>query len=264
MAATSRPPCQVAVLSAEERSAAAFLESSSSGRKSLAAIAQQRRAQRAASVDVGLGSKKGWVDGGIASAQPSCGWSVTVDRGFEANGPRISATPTAGTGDLLRKLKDDQKRRQEVKAIDPNAAPKYRKKADSKGAKALVVEVPRPVFPNRSAPEDGRRREIATSMLEHAKSGDARVSVASSHEVDLEEVRKRLSAPTLSFTKDCDEWPDEEQEDGKDDLEVSMPQNSKMRSLLQREVQGKISFAQVRNLVEHGSRGVESPVATCG
>merc|ERR1712216_299205 len=223
----------------------------------------RRRAQRTGNAHDGLSSQR-IVDGGLASTQSPCGWSVTEDRGFEANVPQVRTASTSATTDLLLKLKEDQKRRQDVKTIDPNAPPSGRRRLGPKAAKDPVVDVPRPVFPTRATPGEEWRKEVTTSIWEHTKSGDARVSVASSHALDLEDVSKRLSAPTLSFTKAGHVWEDEEQEGDADDLEVSMPQDTAMRSLLQREVQGKISSAQVRNLVERGSRVTEAPMATCG
>lgn len=258
-----RPPCQVAVLTGSE--AAALLDSTGGGkRRSLAALVQRKRAQRTGDAGPVSGSEASALPDSTGGAKTSCGWSITEGGGFKAEVPQTPAAHTVGTAELLRKLKEDQKRRPDVKAIDPNAPPSGRRRLDPKAPKAPAVEVPRPVFPSRSTPGEGWRKEIATSILEHTKSGEARVSVASSHELDLEDVSKRLSAPTLSFTKNGDVWADEEQEDAVDDLEVAIPQDSEMRSLLQREVQGKISSAQVRNLVERGSRVAEAPPALCG
>lgn len=102
-------------------------------------------------------------------------------------------------------------------------------------------------FPERkAAPQDGSgvNQERLRSRVVTRQTA---VSVASSHDLDLEKVADLLTAPTLSF-----DWEDKDASDDEDGLEVALPdiarlKNSK-RDVFKDQLKRSVSFNQAKSL----------------
>lgn len=117
---------------------------------------------------------------------------------------------------------------------------------------------PELIFKAREKPEDTKEnsKEIRKNIRAQIESRVANVSVSSSHDVNLEEMREILTAPSLSFDWSDKQLDDEEGENEMGILEVELPDEVKQmskRDLFKSQLHRARSFNQAKGLT-HGSR----------
>uniref|UniRef100_A0A7S1MND0 Uncharacterized protein n=1 Tax=Alexandrium catenella TaxID=2925 RepID=A0A7S1MND0_ALECA len=162
---------------------------------------------------------------------------------------RRGAGSAQSTAEFLRR--QQEQRTVAVRKIDPNEAPAAkRSRAAAAKEQKLPPQVPRPAFPVReqlpAKQSEQRRREAAETLRVQAEGRGAQITVASSHRVDLKEISRRLSAPTLS----CDWGGQPDEEEAGPDLEVELPAEREARGFLRQELGRRVSSARLQSLVQ--------------